>query len=116
MDVKLRSLDFEIVTPEGKQIHYLGPFEGIREAVKLDPMDSISYEINLTSSNVTFGETMEVPGELIAPYHFPPGDYIIRGVYISYQTLTMESANYFQGAMFSSFYEFTIKEGQITPN
>jgi hypothetical protein len=116
MDVKIRSLDFDIETPEGKLIHYIGPFEGKGQAVKINPFQSIAYQINLTSKNVTFGEIMDEPAGLYAPYNFPPGSYTIKGIYISHQVITAETADYFQGVLDSPLYRFTIKEGPITPN
>jgi hypothetical protein len=115
MDVKLRSLDFEIQTPVGNFIHYIGPFEGKGEAVMLDPFQSISYKINLTSTNVTFGEKNNGPMGMFGSYNFPPGSYTIKGIYISYQTLTAESSSYFQGVLYSPSYNFVIREG-VTPN
>lgn len=111
MDVKLRTLDFEIETPDCTIIHYIGPFEGKAQAVRLDPYQSIFSEINLTSSNVTFGEKEPDPGGVSSPYKFLPGDYTIKGIYISYQTLTVESANFWKGELFSPIYKFSIKPG-----
>jgi hypothetical protein len=111
IDVKLRSLDFEIETPAGNIIHYVGPFEGKGEALKLNPFESISYKINLTSTNVSFGDTMNGPTGLFGSYNFLPGSYTIQGIYISYQTLTAESSSYFQGVLYSPSYNFIIREG-----
>jgi len=111
MDVELRSLDFEIQTPAGNIIHYTGPFDGKGEAVKLEPLQSITYKINLTSKNVTFGEMINGPMGMFGTYNFPPGCYTIKGIYISYQTLTAESSGYFQGVLYSPSYNFVIREG-----
>ncbi len=109
MDVKLRTLDFEIVSPDGFIVHYIGPFEGKAKAVKLEPCQSIIIEINLTASNVTFGEVMESPYGLFKAFSFIPGTYTIKGLYNSYQALTVDTANYFEGELFSPIYKFTVK-------
>ena len=109
MDVMLRSLDFEIKTPLGYQIHYLGPFEGKPELVKLLPMNSIVTKVNITSPNLTFGEMNPTSGFISAPFVFKPGKYTIRGVYFSHQTITAESSNYWHGIKLSPDYDFTVK-------
>ena len=115
MDMMLRSLDFEIETPLGYQIHYLGPFEGKPEPVKLLPFNSIITKVNITSSNYTFGEMNPTSGGIAGPFVFIPGKYTIRGVYISHQTITVDSANYWQGVKLSPDYDFTVKS-MITTN
>jgi len=109
MDVKLRTLDFEIETPDGSFVHYIEPFEGKAKAVRLDPYESISSKINLTSSNVTFGVTKTGPSGIQSPFKFNPGSYTITGLYISYQAITAESATYWQGVLYSPNYNFSIK-------
>jgi hypothetical protein len=108
MDAKLKTLDFVIDTPLGKTIHYIGPFEGEAKIVKLAPFESIISEINLTASNVTFGDKSVGSSLIIKPYTFIEGDYTISGLYTSDYIEEWEHSDFWHGSLNSPSNNFLI--------
>lgn len=110
MDVKLKTLNFEIKTPAGKKIVYLGPFGGTAKGVVLNASQSIYSKIDLTDPKNIFGAPLVPPGGVaVKPYNFIRGDYSIRGIYTSKKIDNPDpKIRFWEGNLTSETLEFTI--------
>jgi hypothetical protein len=80
MDLSTESLDFRILTPDGKIIHYIGPLaDCYPPSINLEPGEKHTIKIDLTDKLFPFGENYE------QPYKFTTnGEYKIKGYYRSF--------------------------------
>lgn len=103
MTLGFGTLDFEIETPEGYIIHYLGPWvECIPEGVKLEEGRSINTTSGITESWRDFGN------ENITHYNFTTsGKYYIKGIYMSNPSLCSDQTVW-NGTLVSNILNFTI--------
>ena len=89
MDVRLKTLDFFIETPDGLQIHYIRPFDLDREHVPVIIEPGDCYESSViwlngdSSGDPVFGVADPEHCWPPSPYKYITGPYSIRAKYVS---------------------------------
>jgi len=114
MSLEGQSLDFNIITPDGKEIRYIGPhINCYPESIVLGPGERNSTVIDLKSENYDF---VEDTGEALIPYNFSlDGKYKIKGFYHSFgRDCNPDDQDIWEGNLETEIFEFTINENRVS--
>ena len=97
------TLDFEITTPDGRVIHFLGPFAlTMPSGVRLAPGDEHNYTAIINEPFWKWGN------DDINSYNFTtPGEYRVKGVYKSSPSKCLD-ITVWEGILYSNVITFTI--------
>ncbi len=104
MALEVRTLNFNIRTPKGEILEYIGPTERRSpEVVELNPGEKISVEIEDVTKEGMFG----LPDE--ESHDFTPGVYTIQGFYTSGDHIpTSEIEEIFEGTLETTSHQFEV--------
>ena len=101
------TLDFQIKTPDGQTIHYIGKIKYPPTVVYLKPEEKIVKEIPDITQKELFGT--DLSSEVQQLYFEQIGVYYITGIYKSFLPIpTFTSAPFWIGTLYSQTYKFEI--------
>ncbi len=109
MALEVRTLNFEIRTPKGDVLEYIGPIvRRSPDVVVLNPGESMEVKIDDITDEGLFG----IPDE--DSYDFVPGDYAVHGFYMSGSyNPSIEVERIFEGTLESNVEHFKIVEDSV---
>ena len=109
MALEIKTLNFNIITPDGETLEYIGPMERrMPNVVALNPGETITVEIEDITKEGMFG----IPGE--DSYDFKPGSYAVQGLYTSgNHEPTVDVEEIYEGTLESSIQNFEVLDDTV---